>query len=108
MPPRRATTTFLVLALAAGSVAAENDVFQEYGLDRRSWGDAFVHSLADGVLHAPSVPARLKGVPPAQRSAVVQALGAAAKAYFGKSSWKRSSAELTCCYEGRLDLPARA
>lgn len=96
MPPRRATTTFLVLALAAGSVAAANDVFQEYGLDRRSWGDAFVHSLADGVLHAPSVPARLKGVPPAQRAAVVQALGAAAKAYFG-------GAELQSLYRKEVD-----
>lgn len=93
MPARRATTTFLALALAGGAAAAATDVFQEYGLDRRSWGDAFVHSLADGVLHAPGVSAKLKGVPPGQRAAVVNALGAAAKACFGGTEFRERYAK---------------
>ncbi|MBK9090494.1 MAG: hypothetical protein IPL90_16165 [Holophagales bacterium] len=70
------------------SAAAATDVFQEYGLDRQAWADSFVNSLADGVPYAPSLPAKLKGVPPAQRAAVVNALGAAAKAFVGTPEFR--------------------
>jgi hypothetical protein len=108
-PCRRAATAFVVLALAAGAAAAATDVFQEYGLDRRSWADAFVHSLADGVLRAPGVPGKLKGVPPAQRAAVVQALGTAAKAFFGGAEFQaRYRKEYDSSVPGDLRTPRSA
>jgi hypothetical protein len=76
----------LVALLGAGAAAA--DVFQEYGLDRKAWGDAFVNSMTDGSLYAPAVSARLKAVAPAQRAAVVTALGAAAKGFFESAAFK--------------------
>ncbi len=107
-PCRRAATAFVVLALATGAAAA-TDVFQEYGLDRRSWADAFVHSLADGVLHAPGVPGKLKGVPPAQRAAVVQALGSAAKTFFGGAEFQaRYRKEYESSLPGDLRPPRSA
>ena len=83
-----ALRAFLALALAAGAAAAASDVFQEYGLDRRVWSDAFVNSLADGVLQPPAVTSKLKFVPPAQRAAVVNALGAAAKGFFASADFR--------------------
>ncbi len=89
MTPRgRASKAFVVLALAAGVAAAAADVFQEYGLDRRAWSDSFVNSLTDRALHVPSVTSKLKSVPPGQRAAVVNALGAAAKAFAGSSEFR--------------------
>lgn len=85
---RRASRWFVVLALAAGVAAAAADVFQQYGLDRQGWSDTFLNSLVDGALYAPGVTAKLKQVPPAQRAGVVQALGAAAKAFFGSAEFK--------------------
>jgi hypothetical protein len=87
----RATTAFVVVILAAGAASvavAAADVFQEYGLDRQAWADSFVHSITDGALYAPSLPAKLKSVPPGQRAAVVNALGAAAKAFVGTPEFK--------------------
>lgn len=83
--------TVLALALAALTAtvaAAAADVFQEYGLDRPAWSDSFLHSLTDGAFSAPSFPAKLKAVPPERRAAVVQALGAAAKAFAGSAEFK--------------------
>ncbi len=87
----RASKAFVVLMLMAGAASvavAAADVFQEYGLDRQAWADTFVSSLADGALYAPSVSAKLKSVPPAQRAAVVNALGSAAKAFVGTPEFK--------------------
>jgi hypothetical protein len=78
----------VVAVLAAGVTAAATDVFQEYGLDRQVWADSFVSSLADATPYAPSLPAKLKTVPPGQRAAVVNALGAAAKAFVGTPEFK--------------------
>jgi hypothetical protein len=78
----------IVAVLAAGVAAAATDVFQEYGLDRQAWADSFVNSLADGAMYAPSLPAKLKSVPPAQRATVVNALGAAAKAFVGTPEFR--------------------
>ncbi len=89
MAPRgRASKAFVALALAAGVAAAAADVFQQYGLDRQAWSDSFVNSITDRALYAPSLTAKLKGVPPGQRAAVVNALGAAAKAFVGSPEFK--------------------
>ncbi len=84
----RAWKAVVAIMLAAGVAAAATDVFQEYGLDRQTWADSFVNSIADGTPYAPSLPAKLKSVPPAQRAAVVHALGAAAKAFVGTPEFK--------------------
>ena len=84
----RASMAFVVVILAAGVAVAATDVFQEYGLDRQAWADSFVNSLTDGALYAPGLPAKLKSVPPGQRAAVVNALGAAAKAFVGTPEFK--------------------
>lgn len=89
------------MLLAAGAAAAAADVFQEYGLERKGWGDAFVRSLADGVVHVPGVTAKLKAVPPGQRAAVVNALGAAAKACFAGAEFHARYAK-----EREASLPA--
>ncbi|MBI5441374.1 MAG: hypothetical protein HY900_09210, partial [Deltaproteobacteria bacterium] len=70
--------------------AAAADVFQEYGLDRQAWADSFVNSLADATFYTPGLSAKLKSVPPGQRAAVVNALGAAAKAFVGTPEFKAS------------------
>ena len=89
MAPRgRASKAFVALALAAGVAAAAADVFQTYGLDRQAWSDSFVNSITDRALYAPSLTAKLKGVPPGQRAAVVNALGTAAKAFVGSPEFK--------------------
>ena len=85
---RRAGTAFVVVLLAAGVAAAAADVFQEYALDRQAWADSFVNSITDGALYVPSVSAKVKGVPPGQRAAVVNALGAAAKAFVGTPDFR--------------------
>jgi hypothetical protein len=108
-PRKRATTAFVALALAAGVAAAAADVFQEYGLDRRAWGDAFVNSLTHGVLYAPGFPAKLKSVPVAQRAAVVNALGAAAKAFAGSPEFQsRYAKEYEASLPGDLRPPRTA
>ncbi len=84
----RMSRAAIVAILAAGVAAAATDVFQEYGLDRQTWADSFVNSLADGAFYAPSLPAKLKSVPAGQRAAVVNALGAAAKAFVGTPDFK--------------------
>lgn len=106
---RRATTAVLALALAAGMAAAATDVFQQYGLEREAWGDAFVSSLTQGALYAPGVSAKLKSVPPAQRAAVVNALGAAAKAFFGSAAFReRYAKEYADSLPDDLRLPRTA
>ena len=93
---------FLALTLLAGMAVAAADVFQQYGLDRQAWGDAFVSSLTQGALYAPSVSAKLKGVPAAQRASVVNALGAAAKAFFGSAEFRARRAKE---YEASISPP---
>ena len=83
---RWASKAFLVVMLASGAAAAV-DVFQQYGLDRQAWADALVNSLKDGALYVPNLSAKLKSVPAGQRAAVVNALGAAAKAFVGTSEF---------------------
>ena len=78
----------LTLAALVAGAAAAADVFQDYGLDRQAWKDAFVNSMTDGSLYAPSLPPKLKSVPPAQRAAVVNALGAAARSFFDTPEFK--------------------
>jgi hypothetical protein len=77
----------VVLAAAAimlsclGGLAA--DVFQTYGLNREGWNESFLAALSARWYNPYEAPAKLKALPPAERVAVVNALGAAAKAWFG-------------------------
>lgn len=89
----------VLLAAVVVTAAVAADVFQEYGLDRQAWADAFVGSMTGGGMYAPSVPAKLKAVPPAGRAAVITALGTAAKAFFQTAEF-RSQYKLE--YESQL------
>jgi hypothetical protein len=93
--PALAWTLAATLAVAAAAA----DVFQDYGLDRQAWAEAFVGSMTTNPLWAPSLPAKLKSVPPAQRAAVVNALGAAAKAFVATPEFK---AQYKKAYEAKL------
>lgn len=89
MPTRNRTAIALALVALTSAVAvAAADVFQEYGLDRPSWAGSFLSSLTDGAFSVPSFPAKLKSVPEGRRAAVVQALGAAAKAYVASADFR--------------------
>jgi hypothetical protein len=79
------TVVFVVLACLA-VVAA--DVFQTYGLDRQGWSESFVSALSARWYSPFEAPAKLKALAPAERVAVVNALGAAAKAWFGTPEFK--------------------
>ncbi len=72
----------VVLTVVLTGLVVAADVFQEFGLDRQAWADSFVNSMTTGTLYAPTIPAKLKAVPAAQRAAIVAALGTAARAYF--------------------------
>jgi hypothetical protein len=64
------------------------DVFQTYGLDRQGWNDSFLSALTANWYNPFEAPAKLKALAPADRVAVVNALGAAAKAWFDTPEFK--------------------
>ena len=78
----------LVAVLSLVLLALAGDVFQDYGLDRKAWAERFRWAIEGSGFIPPSIPARLKTLAPAERVLVVQALGAAAKAYFGSAEFK--------------------
>jgi hypothetical protein len=81
----RVVLSVFVLATA---IVAGADVFTQYGLDRVSWTNSFEAAVARGVLSLPSGLAKLKSLPPADRAAVVKALGAFAKTYAESADFK--------------------
>ena len=76
----------LVGLVSVGGIAA--DVFQTYGLDRQGWSESFVSALSARWYSPYEVPSKLKALAPAERVAVVNALGAAAKAWFGTAEFQ--------------------
>ena len=63
-------------------------MFQTYGLNRQGWNESFVSALAANWFSPYEAPAKLKALAPADRVAVVNALGAAAKAWFDTPEFK--------------------
>ncbi len=81
---------FVTAALVTTGAVMAADVFVDHGLDRARWSEAFVSALASrGAYYVPEVPAALKALPPAERVAVVNALGAAARAYAQSAEFRR-------------------
>lgn len=81
-----AVTTVVVAVACLGVLAA--DVFQTYGLNRQGWNESFVSALAANWFSPYESPAKLKALAPADRVAVVNAFGAAAKLYFETAEFK--------------------
>jgi hypothetical protein len=75
------TASVAVVVSCLGVLAA--DVFQTYGLNREGWNESFLSALTARWYNPYEVPAKLKALPAADRVVVVNALGAAAKAWFG-------------------------
>jgi hypothetical protein len=86
-----AVAVALVVLSCLGAVAA--DVFQTYGLNRQGWSESFVSALAANWFNPYQAPAKLKALAPAERVAVVNALGAAAKAWFDTPEFKAAYQE---------------
>ena len=84
---RNRFTSVTIMVIVAGLCLAAADVFQEYGIDREEWSSSFLYALTNPSLSLPSVPAKLKKLPPAQRAAVVGALGSAARAWVGTAEF---------------------
>jgi len=76
----------LIVIFCLGALAA--DVFQTYGLNREGWNDSFLAALTARWFNPYEMPAKLKALAPAERVAVVNALGAAAKAWFDTPEFK--------------------
>jgi hypothetical protein len=64
------------------------DVFQTYGLDRQGWNGSFLSALTARWYSPFEAPAKLKALAPADRVVVVNALGAAIKAWFDTPEFK--------------------
>jgi hypothetical protein len=84
---RRVVMAAAVVALSC-LVGIAADVFQTYGLDRQGWNNSFLSALTARWYSPFEAPAKLKALAPADRVAVVNALGAAAKAWFDTPEFK--------------------
>ena len=84
---RRFVMAAAVVALSC-LVGIAADVFQTYGLDRQGWSHSFLSALTARWYNPFEAPAKLKTLAPAERVAVVNALGAAAKAWFDTPEFK--------------------
>jgi hypothetical protein len=85
--PRKITAAVLILAAALAALAAA-DVMTEYGLDRGRWSDSLFVRIVEGACSPPRVPVKLRSVQPADRAAVVSALGAFAKSYVDSEAFR--------------------
>lgn len=81
-------TVALVLIAGLGMLAA--DVFQTYRLDKQGWDDSFMSAVAANWFNPYQIPKALKALPPAERVAVVYALGSAYKAFFETPAFKEA------------------
>jgi hypothetical protein len=87
---RRAVVFTVALVAIAGLGMLAADVFQTYQLNRQGWDDSFVSAVAANWFNPYQVPKALKALPPAERVAVVNALGAAYKAFFETPAFKEA------------------
>ena len=85
---RRSLVVAAAVVALSCLVGIAADVFQTYGLDRQGWNDSFLSALTARWYSPFEAPAKLKALAPAERVAVVNALGAAAKAWFGTPEFK--------------------
>ena len=85
---RRVAVLAVAVVVVGGLGALAADVFQTYGLDRQGWNDSFVSAVAANWFSPYEAPAKLKALSPADRVAVVNALGAAAKLYVDTAEFK--------------------
>lgn len=83
---RSAAVVALLVTLSLGALAA--DVFQTYQLDRDRWADSFMSALVGAGFSPSEVPRSLRALGPAERAAVVTAMGAAAKAWVASPDFK--------------------
>jgi hypothetical protein len=96
---RRVLVFAVALVLTAGLGILAADVFQTHGLNRDGWNESFVGALAANWFSPYEAPAKLKALAPADRVAVVNALGAAARAWFETPEFKAAYKKK---YEGSL------
>jgi hypothetical protein len=85
---RRIVVIVAAAIMAVGLLVGAADVFQTYGLNREGWAESFMGALAAKWFRPYEVPAKLRALPPAERAAVVNALGAVAKAFVDTPEFK--------------------
>jgi len=85
---RRSVVMAAAVVALSCLVGIAADVFQTYGLDRQGWNHSFLSALTARWYSPFEAPAKLKALAPADRVAVVNALGAAAKAWFDTPEFK--------------------
>lgn len=96
---RRIVVIVAAAIMAVGLMVGAADVFGTYGLNRTGWAESFMGALAAKWFSPYEVPAKIKTLAPAERAAVVNALGAAAKAFVETPEFK---AAYTKKYEDNL------
>jgi hypothetical protein len=92
----------ILAALAVPAVLFAADVFSEYKLDQEQARENLFYAVRGGLTGPPEGARKLKQVPVGQRAAVINALGAFAKAYFKSDEFKQR-------YQGvyEADLPQK-
>ena len=88
---RSVAVVLFLVTLTVGAIAA--DVFQTYKLNREGWAGAFVSALVGAGFSPYEVPRTLRSLAPAERAAVVTAMGAAAKAWVATPAFKTTYKE---------------
>ena len=88
---KRIAVLLAILAVPAALLAA--DVFTEYDIDKDQAKESVFYAVRGGLLQPPSGASNLRKVPVGQRAAVVNTLGAFAKAYFNSEDFKKRYAE---------------
>lgn len=83
--------TLLVTVLLGAALAA--DVFQTYKLDRQGWMGSWVSALVGAGFRPHEVPRSFRSLGPAERAAVVTAMGAVAKAWASSPDFKAAYRE---------------
>jgi hypothetical protein len=79
----------ILAALAVPAALFAADVFSEYKLDQDQARENLFYAVRGGLTGPPEGARNLKQVPEGQRAAVVNALGAFAKAYFKSDAFKQ-------------------
>ena len=85
---RRSLVVAAAVVALSCLVAVAADVFQTYGLDRQGWNESFLSALTASWYSPFEAPAKLKALAPAERVAVVNALGAIAKVWVDTPEFK--------------------
>jgi uncharacterized lipoprotein YmbA len=85
---RRSLVVAAAVVALSCLVGIAADVFQTYGLDRQGWSESFLSALTARWYNPFETPAKLKALAPAERVAVVNALGAIAKVWVDTPEFK--------------------